>query len=235
MRSKTVTPAALDGLGQTPGQPGRVERRAVGREGGPSTPSAPRSWRASAASSQRRSSSPMPARGPPPPRPGPPRLRRGPGRHHRAALGEVAVDPLGRRRRPTSSTVACMARRMAWRGGRTVLGPARRRRWRRGPSTIRRCAPRRRSPATSASSTATRSDGSAAASECAVHSPVKPAPDHRHVDVEVAGQRGRGGTTVLGEVVPPQGEVAGSRPRLARRPLRSGATPPTARCGASRP
>ncbi len=50
---------------------------------------------------------------------GPRDLGRVAGQRRRCPLGEVAVDPLGGRRRPTSSTVACMARRMAaWRRGR---------------------------------------------------------------------------------------------------------------------
>ena len=95
---------------------------------------------------------------------------------------------------PTTSTVSCMARRIA----RMASTPCRRAS---AASEVANSAehqppfrPDAPNPATSRSSTATRSEGSASASECAVQSPVNPAPTMQTSTSRSSVSAGRGGS-----------------------------------------
>ena len=161
-------------------------------------PSMPTIACASAWSSQRRSSSPNPCwrrLGNLGQAPGP--LGLGAGRVHRAALGEVAVDALGCSR-GADQVDGVLHGPCAWRPWR--LG----RTWRTSaPSETANNAehqpplrPEAPNPATSFSTTAMRSVGSAVISEWAVHSPVKPAPTMQTSTCRSLASAGRSGNGV---------------------------------------
>ena len=112
----------------------------------------------------------------------------------RAALGEMAVDALARRGRPDDVDRSCIALRIA----RIASGPCRRAS---AASDVANSAehqpplrPDAPKPATSRSTTAMRRDGSASASECAVHRPVKPAPTMHTSTCRSWVRAGRGGS-----------------------------------------
>ena len=189
-------PVALDGVGQPPGEERRLHHGAVRRErraehaGGADRPRA-----VSSGPSQRRSSSPNPsARA---------SSTSASARARWASLRTRSTEPPLTKWQsmpslaalaPTTSTVSCMARRIArmastpcWRA--SAASEVAKRAEHQPP--LRPEAPK---PATSRSSTAMRSEGSAWASACAVHKPVKPAPTMQTSTSRSSVSAGRGGS-----------------------------------------
>ena len=209
--------AALDRVGQAPGQERRLYHRAVRRERGADRAGGadhlggllgPEPAQVVLAESERPRLVDLGHR------PGP--LRLAAHQVDRSALDEVAVDALAgrrwpRRRRPSPAWHGASPASRRARAG----GPGRRPRWRTGPSTSRRCGPRRRSPPPRVRAPPRAGTGSASARACAVHRPVNPAPTMQTSTSRSSVSAGRGGSGT-GDALPPQGEplVARCRPRV---------------------
>ena len=235
-------PSPLDRVGQPPGQPGRLERRAVRGVGGPEDArSPPAAGGPRPPSSQRRSSSIEPeARGPrpPPSGPGPP----GPGCGRPPPCPPLAKwqSIPSAARRAAHLVDRLPAWPAAWPSA--AAGPCSRAR--RASEAAKRAEhqpplrPEAPKPATSRLQHGDPQGGVGHGQRVGRPQTGEAGAHHGHVDVEVAG-RGRVGARSARRAGPTTATAAGRARgdllggRSGR--LRSGATPPSARCAGSRP